>query len=513
MSERLGKYDLVTLMSVGGMAELHLASMAGPGGFRKVVALKQMLPEFRDDPTFVQGFLDEARITAALSHPNLAQVFDLGEADGELFCAMEFIVGVDLFRISRTGPLPPGFVVRVARDVALALASAHGLTDPLTGESRALVHRDITPRNVMVTFDGVVKVIDFGLARFKGRRAKTAVGQVRGTPQYMAPEQLRDEPLEARTDLYGLGVVMWELLAGRFFAEAGVRDVEARLERGVPAPRVRSVAPGVPPELDDLIALCLETKPQNRFASARELSRALERCGVDLFDEGRMAEFLGEQLPETRKALRRLVALAENAESSADELATELRALRKADRNSASPEVTTRELAAPAPARETSVTSDTAPQMLSTRFAVSLMVVILGLGGLLWWLFREPEAPRETIDTEEVARIWSARQALAEGDPLEARVIAKSCVGPRGPCAGADSLLKEIDAALKLSPCGSDEKARAFIAEAKRADPEVVGQRMRECVAGKRLHPLAGRAIQELELVKPEPKEEAPQTE
>ena len=176
--------------------------------------------------------------------------------------------------------------------------------------------------------------------------------------------------------------------------------------------------------------------------------------------------------------------------------------------------MTTRELPAPAPVRESSATSD-APPPLSTRLAVSLMVVILGLGGLLWWLFREPEARPETIDSTEVARIWSARQALAEGDPLEARVLAKSCVGPRGPCAGADSLLKEIDAALKLSPCGSDEKAKAFIAEAKRADPEVVGQRMRECVAGRRLHPLAGRAIQELELVKPEPepKEEAPQTE
>ena len=127
MRERLGKYELVTLMSVGGMAELHLASMAGPGGFRKAVGLKQVLPEFRDDPTFVEGFLDEARITAALSHPHIAQVFDLGEVERELFLAMEFIVGVDLLRISRSGKgarLPPGFVVRVARDVALALASA-----------------------------------------------------------------------------------------------------------------------------------------------------------------------------------------------------------------------------------------------------------------------------------------------------------------------------------------------------------------------------------------------------
>lgn len=518
MADRLGKYDLVTLMSVGGMAELHLASMAGPGGFRKVVALKQMLPEFRDNPTFVHGFLDEARITAALSHPHLAQVFDLGEADGELFCAMEFIVGVDLFRLSRKGPLPPGFVVRVARDVALALASAHGLSDPMTGESRALIHRDITPRNVMVTFEGVVKVIDFGLARFKGRRAKTAVGKVRGTPQYMAPEQLLDEPLDARTDLYGVGVVMWELLAGRFFAEEGVQDVEARLQRGEPAPRVRTVVPEVSLELDELIAHCLETKPENRFASARELARALERCGVELFDEGRMAEFLKEQLPETRTALRRLVALAEQAEPSAESIKAELRALRKADGRSAGSAAVTApesvESVGPA-ARPTARSSPGLPAQLPiNRFAMGAVALVLVLIGLYWVIPREQGMRPQRAMSDEVARMWSARNALAQGDPLEARAIAVSCRGPRGPCPGVDGLLKEIDAALKLSPCGTDENAKAFVAEAKRADPSVVGARIRECVAGKRLHPLAGRALQELELVKPEPtNEEAPRTE
>ena len=502
-------------MSVGGMAELHLASMAGPGGFRKVVALKQMLPEFRDDPTFVQGFLDEARITAALSHPHLAQVFDLGEADRELFCAMEFIVGVDLFRVSRLGPLPAGFVVRVARDVALALASAHGLSDPITGESRALVHRDITPRNVMVTFEGVVKVIDFGLARFKGRRAKTAVGKVRGTPQYMAPEQLLDEPLDARTDLYGLGVVMWELLAGRFFAEVGAQDVENRLHNGEAAPRVSTVIPDVPPELDKLIALCLETKPEKRIPSARELARALERCGVELFDEGRMADFLKEELPETRTALRRLVALAEQPEPSAESIKAELRALRKADGRAAAatPEPTD---PAPKPREGPPVPSprELPAQLPMGRYAIAAVPVLLVLLALYWFWPAEEMLSAERPMNDEVARMWSARNALSQGDPLEARAIAVSCRGPRGPCPGADGLLREIDAALKLSPCGSDENARAFIAEAKRMDPSVVGERIRECVAGRRLHPLAGRALQELELVKPEPpKEEAPPTE
>ena len=511
MRERLGKYELVTLMSVGGMAELQLASMPGPGGFRKAVAVKQVLPEFRDDPNFVQRFLEEARITAALTHPHLAQVFDLGEADGELYLAMEFIAGVDLARIVRAGVdprLPPGFVVRVARDIALALASAHGLSDPVTGESRGVVHRDINPRNVMVTFDGVVKVIDFGLARFRGRRVKTAVGTVRGTPQYMAPEQLLDQPLDARTDLYGLGVVMWEMLAGRYFAAVGIHDVEARLNRGEPAPRVRTVAPEVPVELDEIIALCLATDPAARFASARELGRALERCGVELFDEGRLSEFLEERLPQTRGILRRLVALAEQPDASTEAVKAELQALKKADtRPTAQAPVPTAPSAHPdLPSVIVAPDSagDAPPRLAEANgfvvlIAACFVALLVGMG---FQYFREPALERSPAFTNPDV-MKRARKALLAGDPLDARAIAVQCIGPQGKCAGLDTLLSEIDAALAQSRCGTEAQAKALVEEANDLAPEAAAVRLLQCVAGKRLHPIAGAALQRLELSKP----------
>ncbi|MDP3153749.1 MAG: serine/threonine-protein kinase [Archangium sp.] len=510
MRERLGKYELVTLMSVGGMAELQLASMPGPGGFRKAVAVKQVLPEFRDDPHFVQCFLEEARITAALTHPHLAQVFDLGEVDGELYLAMEFIAGVDLARIVRAGVsprLPPGFVVRVARDIALALASAHGLSDPVTGESRGVVHRDINPRNVMVTFDGVVKVIDFGLARFRGRRVRTAVGTVRGTPQYMAPEQLLDQPLDARTDLYGLGVVMWELLAGRYFAAVGIQDVEARLNRGEPAPRVRTVVPEVPVELDEIIALCLSTDPEARFASARDLGRALERCGVELFDEGRLSEFLAERLPQTRSIVRRLVALAEQPDASTEAVKQELQALRKADlRPAPQAPVATSSIAHP-DLPSVIVAPDAPPETprlaevngFVVLIAACLVALLVGMG---FQYFEEPALERSPAFTNpEVMK--RARKALLAGDPLDARAIAVQCIGPQGKCAGLDTLLGEIDVALAQSPCGTEAQAKAIVDEASELAPEAAAARLLQCVAGKRLHPIAGAALQRLELWQP----------
>lgn len=507
--ERLGKYELVTLMSVGGMAELQLASMPGPGGFRKAVAVKQVLPEFRDDPNFVQSFLDEARITAALSHPHLAQVFDLGEAEGQLYLAMEFIAGVDLARIVRAGTspqLPPGFVARVARDIALALASAHGLSDPITGESRGVVHRDITPRNVMITFEGVVKVIDFGLARFRGRRVKTAVGTVRGTPQYMAPEQLLDQPLDARTDLYGLGVVMWEMLAGRFFAAAGVHDVEARLNRGEPAPRVRTVAPEVPVELDEIISLCLATDPAARFASARELGRSLERCGVELFDEGRLAEFLGARLPQTRGIVRRLVALAEQPDASTEAVKAELQALRKADIRPPAEAPAAAPIAADLPSVIVAPDSaDLAPPRPTEASGLVVLIAIC-LGALLveigWQFFKEPKLEVEhALSMPYVMKL--ARKALLAGNPLDARAFALQCIGPQGKCAGLDTLMSEIDTALAQSPCGTEAQARASVEEASHLAPELAGARLRQCVAGRKLHPIAGAALQRLELMQP----------
>lgn len=510
--ERLGKYQLVTLMSVGGMAELYLASTPGPGGFQKVVALKQVLPEFRDDPVFVERFLDEARLTALLTHPNIGQVFDLGESDGEIYLAMEFIAGVDLSRLQLAADhskrLPPGFVARVARDIALGLASAHELVDPESGEITGVIHRDVTPRNVMLTFDGVVKVVDFGLARFRGRRVKTEVGMVRGTPQYMAPEQLRDEHLDGRTDLFGLGVLMWEFLAGRYLTEGGLDEVVARLRRNEQAPPVLEFAPDTPPALADIVSTCLRNDIEQRFGSARELSRALERCGVPLFDEGELAAVAARRLPETKRSLKRLIGLATRPETDVPALKAELKRLRTADKPGAQSIIISDDIdtnPAPRPAR---VSSEPPPDPHRANrppkvvIAAAALVVLAGLG--LWAkgvVVSEPEPVVKKDERSEDAK-WRARTALNKGELFQARALLDGCVSQRGPCIGLESLRGEIDDALAKSSCGTDDAARRFIAESMEMTTDAAVTHLYGCTAGKQLHPMAASAIQRRTLVK-----------
>ncbi|MFY0568571.1 serine/threonine protein kinase [Archangium lansingense] len=310
---RIGKYEIVTRLSVGGMAELFLAFTAGPGGFRKFVALKQILPDVQKDEHFVQMFLDEARITAALAHANIGQVFDLGEEDDELYLAMEFIAGQNLEQILQSSnkqqrPLPLGFAARAVRDACLGLHYAHHFTDP-SGKPRPVVHRDVSPKNVMVTFEGHVKVIDFGIAKAKGRLGRTQVGMVKGTTGYMSPEQVQGfDQLDGRSDLFCAGIILHELLCGRrLFSGAHEGAVMLKIAAAeVPSPS--SLNPRVPEALSQVVMRALAREPERRFASGREMARAIEAaCGPELFHEEQMAavmrQLFEEKLQKTRALL------------------------------------------------------------------------------------------------------------------------------------------------------------------------------------------------------------------
>jgi serine/threonine protein kinase, bacterial len=310
---RIGKYEIVTRLSVGGMAELFLAFTAGPGGFRKFVALKQILPDVQKDEHFVRMFLDEARITAALAHANIGQVFDLGEEDGELYLAMEFIAGQNLEQILQASlkqqrPLPLGFAARAVRDACLGLHYAHHFTDS-SGKPRPVVHRDVSPKNVMVTFDGNVKVIDFGIAKAKGRLGRTQVGMVKGTTGYMSPEQVRgSEQLDGRSDLFCAGIILHELLCGRrLFSGAHEGEVMLKIAEAA-APSPSSLNPRVPQALSQVVMRALARAPEERFASGREMARAIEAaCGPELFHEEQLAavmrQLFEDKLQKTRALL------------------------------------------------------------------------------------------------------------------------------------------------------------------------------------------------------------------
>ncbi|HEX8702297.1 MAG TPA: serine/threonine-protein kinase [Myxococcaceae bacterium] len=303
--KKVGKYEVLTRMSVGGMAELFLAFTTGPGGFRKFVALKQILPDVKTEE-FVRMFLDEARITAAFSHPNIGQVFDLGEEDEELYLAMEFLAGQNLEQImtvaSREGmSLPIGFAARAVRDVCLGLHYAHHFTAP-SGKRVQVVHRDLTPRNVMVTYDGLVKVIDFGIAKAKGRLNRTQVGMVKGTSGYMSPEQVRNQDLDGRSDLFCAGVVLHELLSGTRVYDTSDEDAMMRQIAHSDMPSPRSFNPEVPEALDAVVMRAMCRDPGGRYATGREMAKAIEQAmGSELFDEEAMAELMRSFFADKRQ--------------------------------------------------------------------------------------------------------------------------------------------------------------------------------------------------------------------
>lgn len=305
---RVGKYEIITRLSVGGMAELFLAFLPGPGGFKKFVALKQILPDVKADDSFVKMFLDEARITAAFNNANIGQVFELGEERDELYLAMEFIAGQNLEQTikraaKREVPIPVGFAARVVRDTALGLHYAHHFTDP-TGQPMAVVHRDVSPKNVMITWTGQVKVIDFGIAKARGRLNRTQIGVVKGTSGYMSPEQVKNEPLDGRTDLFASAVMLHEMLAGErlFTAPTDAAMMLKIVDGDVTPPQVNN--PYVSAQLSDVVMKSLSKKRELRFNTGREFARAIEQACPEIFEDEQVAEFMG-QLFEDKIAITR----------------------------------------------------------------------------------------------------------------------------------------------------------------------------------------------------------------
>ncbi|TSC23078.1 serine/threonine-protein kinase [Corallococcus sp. Z5C101001] len=326
---------MLTQLTVGGMAELFLGYTSGPGGFRKYVVIKRILPDARSNDQFVRMFLDEARITAAFNHPNIAQVFDLGEEDDGLYLAMEFIGGQNLNQVTsaclkKRQPVPLAFTLSVARDVCLALHYAHTFTSP-GGEASPVIHRDVAQKNIMVTYDGTVKLLDFGIAKAKNSLERTSVGTVKGTTGYMSPEQVRGDPLDGRSDLFSVGVVMHELITGeRLFAGKTERDEMVKiLEDSIPWPSV--LLPHVSEDISRVVMRALERNVDRRYASGRDMARAIEKAaGGKLMDAEQRAALMKGLFAERMAATRSLLESADVTTSS-QVLASAKRALQKDD--------------------------------------------------------------------------------------------------------------------------------------------------------------------------------------
>ncbi len=311
-----GKYDLVAKLATGGMAEIFLARLHGDGGFEKLVCIKRILPHLARDPQFIAMFLDEARVAARISHPNVCQVFELGECDGMYYIAMEYLEGVPLscFRRGDYYPLPPdpklvaGFGVQACE----GLHHAHQLKRP-DGELLGVVHRDISPQNLFVTTDGIVKVLDFGIAKVTDASIKTSTGAMKGTYAYMSPEQLRGEPLDRRTDVFAMGIVLWETLAQRHLFKRENEFLTFQAITNDPIPDICEVRPDVPPLLGDTVARALSRKRDDRFASCRALGEALAQAVAPLggaFPSSAISDEIGHMFQATLAEQRMLLRIA-----------------------------------------------------------------------------------------------------------------------------------------------------------------------------------------------------------
>ncbi|HSK02845.1 MAG TPA: serine/threonine-protein kinase, partial [Kofleriaceae bacterium] len=276
-----GKYTLVAKLAIGGMAEIFLARLVGAAGFEKLVCIKRILPHLAKDQLLVQMFLAEARIAAQISHPNVCQVFELGEIDGRYFIAMEYLEGVpfscfrrrDLYRAEPDPRLIAGLGVQACE----GLHHAHQLKRP-DGSLLEVVHRDVSSNNLFATVDGVVKVLDFGIAKVQDASIRTTTGSVKGTYAYMAPEQLRGEPVDRRTDVFAAGIVLWELFARRHLFKRETDFLTFQAITTDPIPEVAELRPDVPPALSDAIARALSRDREDRFPTARALGEALAQA-------------------------------------------------------------------------------------------------------------------------------------------------------------------------------------------------------------------------------------------
>jgi serine/threonine-protein kinase len=276
--DSIGRYRLIGELARGGMGIVYLAAAHGPAGFSKLVALKELRPDLVQDAEFLTMFLDEARMAARLNHPNIVQTNDVGEENGRHFLTMEYLDGRSFHQIlkrfaSRNGfPLPMS--VAILRDALSALDYAHELAD-FDGSQLGFVHRDVSPHNVFVTFDGHAKVIDFGIAKARDSSLQTKTGVLKGRASYMAPEQLTHHA-DRRTDIFSVGAVLFELVTGKRLWH-GMNDLEilVRLTRG-DIPSVQPAAGDVPAALTEICQRALKAKPDERYATAAEMRDALD---------------------------------------------------------------------------------------------------------------------------------------------------------------------------------------------------------------------------------------------
>jgi serine/threonine-protein kinase len=329
MPERsLGNYRLISQLAVGGMAEIYMARTHGVGGFEKVVALKVIHPNYSEDPEFVQMLVDEAKLAVQLQHSNIVQTFDLGCVDEQYYIAMELIDGVDLYKLLRRAAerdldFPFEVAAFITQETCNGLDYAHRKKDP-QGRPLNIVHRDISPQNVLVSYEGEVKLVDFGIAKASMRRQQTAAGVIKGKYYYMSPEQAWGDPIDARTDVFSTGILLYEMLIGQMLYLEEDMDLLLEKVRKANIPPPSTKRKGVPPELEAIVMQALKKRAAERHQTAGAFGAALGRwlrTSAPSWNRSHLVEFVQQVLGDepTNKTRDPDVATAVRDDFEADE--------------------------------------------------------------------------------------------------------------------------------------------------------------------------------------------------
>jgi eukaryotic-like serine/threonine-protein kinase len=280
--ERFGKYILLEKLASGGMAEIYLAKSLGAQGINKFLAIKRILPQFNESAEFKEMFREEAKLSVNLRHSNVVPIFDFGEEQNQFYIAMDYVEGRNMRQIlnelkKQQLQLSVEQICYIVREAAAGLDHAHRCLDGSTGKPLNIIHRDISPQNIMISYDGEVKIIDFGIAKAETQLEATKAGTLKGKFGYMSPEQADGQNIDARTDIFSLGIVFWELLANDRLFTASSEAAILRKIRDCQVPQIRKINPNVHPELEKIVAKVLARDPHVRYQSASALHKDLNR--------------------------------------------------------------------------------------------------------------------------------------------------------------------------------------------------------------------------------------------
>jgi tetratricopeptide (TPR) repeat protein len=278
---QFGKYQLLDKIAVGGMAELYRAKVTGDYGFEKQVAIKKILPHLSDEGNLVKAFIDEAKLAALLQHENIVQIYDFGNLNGEYFIAMEYLFGKDLRKLTykakaKAVPIDLENILYVISRICAGLDYSHNLKD-LQGKPLNIIHRDINPQNIIITYEGQVKIIDFGIAKAASHNSTTHEGLIKGKLAYMSPEQANGKTIDHRSDIFSSGIILYELLAGQRMFQGETMHIYTQVRDAVYEP-LESLMPDLPARLHEVVQHALAKEPDQRYQSGGEMLADLEEC-------------------------------------------------------------------------------------------------------------------------------------------------------------------------------------------------------------------------------------------